>query len=63
VVWIVPVVREALLLVALAWELAPRTLERIGHRRTVALNVLATISLANVCGALTRFAVWSACQP
>ena len=46
-VWILPVGPEAVLLAALAWEPALRTLERIGHRRNVALILLAIISLAN----------------
>jgi hypothetical protein len=46
-VWILPVVPETVLLTALAWEPALRTLERIGHRRNVALILLAIISLEN----------------
>jgi hypothetical protein len=46
-VWILPVVPETVLLAALAWEPALRTLERIGHRRNVALILLAIISLEN----------------
>jgi len=46
-VWILSVGPESVLLVALAWEPALRTLERIGHRRNVALILLAIISLDN----------------
>jgi hypothetical protein len=46
-VWIIAVVPETVLLGALAWEPALRTLERIGHRRNVALSLLAIISLDN----------------
>jgi hypothetical protein len=46
-VWILSVGPEAVLLVALAWERGLRTLERIGHRRNVALILLAIISLDN----------------
>jgi hypothetical protein len=46
-VWILSVGPETVLLVALAWEPALRTLERIGHRRNVALILLAIISLEN----------------
>jgi hypothetical protein len=46
-VWILSVGPETFLLVALAWEPALRTLERIGHRRNVALILLAIISLDN----------------
>jgi hypothetical protein len=46
-VWILAVGPETVLLVALAWEPAFRTLERIGHRRNVALMLLAIISLEN----------------
>lgn len=41
-VWILSVGPEIVLLVALAWEPALRTLERIGHRRNVALVLLGT---------------------
>jgi len=46
-VWIIPVVPETVLLGGLAYEPALRTLERIGHRRNVALSLLAIISLDN----------------
>jgi hypothetical protein len=46
-VWILSVGPESVLLVALAWPPALRTLERIGHRRNVALILLAIISLDN----------------
>jgi uncharacterized membrane protein len=44
-VWTIAVVPEAILLVSLAWDSARRFLERIGHRRNVALTLLAVISL------------------
>jgi uncharacterized membrane protein len=44
-VWTMAVVPEALLLLSLAWDSARRFLERIGHRRNVALTLLAVISL------------------
>jgi hypothetical protein len=46
-VWIVSVGPEIVLLVALAWEPALQMLERIGHRRNVALILLGIISLQN----------------
>ncbi len=46
-VWLLAIGPEVVLLVALAWEPALRTLERIGHRRNVALILLGIISLAN----------------
>jgi len=46
-VWILAVGPETVLLVALAWEPAFRTLERIGHRRNVALMLLGIISCDN----------------
>ncbi|HEV2643971.1 MAG TPA: hypothetical protein VGT98_14765, partial [Candidatus Elarobacter sp.] len=46
-VWILAVGPEFVLLVALAWEPALRLLERIGHRRNVALILLAVISIEN----------------
>jgi hypothetical protein len=46
-VWTLAIVPETILLVALAWGPALRALERIGHRRNVALILLAIISLAN----------------
>jgi hypothetical protein len=46
-VWIVVVGPEAVLLIALVWDPVLRTLERIGHRRNVALILLAIISLEN----------------
>ncbi|MDX6441700.1 MAG: hypothetical protein QOE43_1429 [Gaiellaceae bacterium] len=44
-VWTIAVVPEAVLLVSLAWDSARRFLERIGHRRNVALALLAVISV------------------
>ena len=46
-IWMLAVGPETVLVVALAWEPAFRTLERIGHRRNVALILLAIISLEN----------------
>jgi uncharacterized membrane protein len=46
-VWTMAAVPEAILLVSLAWDAARRFLERIGHRRNVALALLAVISLDN----------------
>jgi hypothetical protein len=47
-VWLIPVGPELLLLFSLAWHRPRRRLEQLGHRRTVALALLALISLANV---------------
>jgi len=46
-VWLIPVVPELLLLVPLAWQRPRRRLEQLGHRRTVAIGLLAVVSLAN----------------
>jgi hypothetical protein len=46
-VWTIAVVPESILLIALAWDRARRWLERIGHRRNVALSLLAIISVEN----------------
>jgi uncharacterized membrane protein len=46
-IWTIAVVPEAILLVSLAWDSARRFLERIGHRRNVALALLGVISLDN----------------
>jgi uncharacterized membrane protein len=46
-VWLVPVVPEALLLAPLALDRPRRRLEQAGHRRTVALALLAVVSAAN----------------
>jgi hypothetical protein len=46
-VWILAVGPEAVLLVALAWGPVLAALERIGHRRNVALILLAIISVEN----------------
>ena len=46
-VWLIPVVPELLLLVPLAWQRPRRRLEQLGHRRTVAISLLAVVSLAN----------------
>ena len=46
-VWLIPVVPETLLLIPLAWHRPRRRLEQLGHRRTVALSLLAVVSMAN----------------
>ncbi len=46
-VWILAVGPEAVLLVALVWDPVLQALERIGHRRNVALILFAIISLEN----------------
>ena len=46
-VWIVVVGPETVLLIALVWDPVLQMLERIGHRRNVALILLAIISLEN----------------
>jgi len=46
-VWILAVGPEAVLLVALVWDPVLQALERIGHRRNVALILLAIISVEN----------------
>jgi hypothetical protein len=46
-VWLVPVVPESVLLVALAWHRPRRRLEQLGLRRTVAITLLGVVSLAN----------------
>jgi len=46
-VWTIAVVPESILLIALAWDRARSWLERIGHRRNVAVSLLAIISIEN----------------
>jgi hypothetical protein len=46
-VWLIPVVPEVLLLLPLAWHRPRRRLEQLGHRRTVAIVLLAIVSLGN----------------
>jgi hypothetical protein len=46
-VWLIPIGPELLLLLPLAWQRPRRRLEQLGHRRTVALALLAVVSLAN----------------
>ncbi len=46
-VWLIPILPETGLLVALAWNRSRRRLEQIGHRRTAALALLGIISLSN----------------
>jgi uncharacterized membrane protein len=47
-VWLIPVVPEATLFLALAWSAPRHQLEQMGHRRTVALALVAVITAANV---------------
>jgi len=47
-VWLIPVVPEAALMLALAWSAPRHRLEQIGHRRTVALALVGVITTANV---------------
>ncbi len=46
-VWLIPVGPEVALLLPLTWNRPRRRLEQLGRRRTVALMLLALISLAN----------------
>jgi hypothetical protein len=46
-IWLIPVVPEVALLVALAWDRPRRRLEQMGLRREAALSLLGLISLAN----------------
>jgi hypothetical protein len=46
-VWLIPIGPEVVLLVPLAWHRPRRQLAQLGYRRTVALTLLAVISLAN----------------
>jgi hypothetical protein len=46
-VWLIPVVPELLLLLPLAWSRSRRRLQQLGHRRTVAIALLAVVSFAN----------------
>src|SRR5262249_17110605 len=46
-VWLIPVAAEVLLLVPLAWQRRGRRLEQLGRRRTVAIGLIAVVSLAN----------------
>ncbi len=47
-VWLIPVVPETALLLALAWSAPRHRLEQLGHRRTVALALVAVITMANL---------------
>jgi hypothetical protein len=47
-VWLIPVVPEAALLLALAWSVPRHRLEQLGKRRTVALALVGVITAANV---------------
>src|SRR5438067_8847382 len=46
-VWLIPVGPEALLLAALTWRRPRHRLEQLGGRRTVAIALLAIVSLGN----------------
>jgi hypothetical protein len=46
-VWLVSIVPESLLLVALAFRSPRRQLEQIGHRRTAAVGLFGIVSLSN----------------
>ena len=48
-VWLIPILPETGLLVALAWTRSRRRLEQLGHRRTAALGLLGLITAANGC--------------
>jgi hypothetical protein len=45
--WLIPVVPESLLLIALGWSRPRHKLEQMGERRKAALTLLATLSVAN----------------
>jgi hypothetical protein len=45
--WLIPIGPELLLLIPLAWQRPRHRLEQLGHRRTVAIGLLAVVSLAN----------------
>lgn len=47
-VWLIPVIPEFALLLALAWSPPRHRLEQMGHRRTVALALVGVITAANV---------------
>ena len=55
-VWLIAVGPETILLGALAWDSARRFLERIGHRRNVAVTLLAVISVENAVALLALIA-------
>jgi Protein of unknown function (DUF1345) len=46
-VWLLPVGPEVVLLILLAWHRPRRQLEQVGARRTVAITLLAVVSVAN----------------
>ena len=46
-VWLIPIVPELVLLIALAWQRPRRKLEQMGQRRNVALTLFALISVVN----------------
>jgi hypothetical protein len=46
-IWLIPIVPELVLLIALAWQRPRRRLEQMGQRRNVAILLLALISLVN----------------
>jgi hypothetical protein len=46
-VWLIPIIPETALLVALAWSRSRRLLEQIGRRRMVSLTLVGIISVSN----------------
>ena len=46
-VWMIAVAPETILLLALVWERASQTLQRLGHHRNAAIALLAVISVDN----------------
>ena len=46
-IWLLPIIAELPLLVALAWHRPRRRLEQLGMRRTVAITLIGCVSLAN----------------
>ena len=55
-IWLVPVVPESLLLLALGWSRPRHALEQMGYRRTLAVALLGLLSLANALIALALVA-------
>ncbi len=47
-VWLIPVIPETALLLSLAWSEPRHRLEQMGERRTVALALVAVITIANI---------------
>jgi hypothetical protein len=55
-VWLIPVVPEAAVLLALSWSLPRHRLEQIGRRRTVALVLVGVITAADPFGLVALIA-------